>query len=236
MNRLLLWIVLLIFGCMATAAQGQTTSCVKKQRCPEGVSPPACCQAPPCEFYEQIRTKTAVQNLFANKETRERLKKKAGGDNKKAARLLYEFVVNKAKNMGKTLRCPWQSIQFPPSFETNPECQITAVLGTGPEPMSKETALNRFNTCSEFIEAAYSHEQFHKDICFKTNSVERENQGLEDYAKEEIAGYQKEIDALKADLQDFWNACSPVGDAETARKLAQQGISVLKKKAAKSRS
>ena len=234
MNRLLMWVVLLIFGFMAPAAQAQTSSCVKKERCPEGVTPPACCQAPPCEFYEQIRAKRAVRNLFANKKARNRLKKQAGGDNKKAARLLYEFVVKKAENMGKNIRCPWQSIQFPPSFETNDECQITAMLDSGAEPMGKDTALNKFNTCSEFINAAYAHEQFHKDICFKTNSVERENQGLDSYAKEEMNAYQQEIDSLKADLQGFWNACSPVGDASTARNLAKLGISTLKKKTAKS--
>ena len=233
MSRLLLSILLLFLLLIPVLAQAQTSSCVVKEGCPKGVKPPACCKAPPCEFYEQMRNKRAVRNLFANKKVKKALKKKAGGDNKEAAKMLYDFVVDKAKHMGKYIKCQWQSVEFPPTFETNDNCQITAMLDSGAVPMSQDTALNRFKTCSEFIKADYAHEQSHKDICFKTNSVERQNQGLDSYAQEEMDAYQKELDALKADLQDFWGACSSTADASTARKLAKLGVDTLKKKSSK---
>lgn len=233
MKRLLLSIFLLLFLLMPAIGKTQTYSCVEKQKCPKGQKPPACCKEPQCEFYEQYRMKRAVRNLFANKKVRKALKKKAGGDNAKAAKLLSDFVHDKGKKLGKYLKCEWKEIEPPPGFDTNYSCQITAMLESGPEPMGRDTALKKFSTCSEFINAAYDHEQFHKDICFKKNSVERENEGIETYAQEEIAAYQKELDALKADAQQYWQHCGSHASPATKRKLKSMGVNVLKKKASK---
>ena len=233
MKRLMLSVFLVFFLLMPVIGKTQTYSCVEKQKCPEGQKPPACCKEPQCEFYEQFRMKRAVRNLFANKKVRKALKKKAGGDNKQAAKLFNDFVMDKAKHMDKYLKCEWKEIQPPPGFDTNSNCQITAMLDSGPEPMGRDTALKKFNTCSEFINAAYDHEQFHKDICFKKSSVERENEGIETYAQEEMDAYQKELDALKADAQQYWNFCGSNASRATKRKLAKMGVDVLKKKASK---
>ena len=228
MNIRLVVLLLLIAGWIASVVYGDAKPCVTKERCPKGVTPPACCQPPPCEVYEQIRLKRAMQNIFANQGARDYLIKKTGGDNKEAAALMYQFVLKGAKNRSKFVRCEWKEIPPPPSFETNGECEIVANLPGGDQAMSHDRALKELNTCSEFIDAAYSHEQEHKDICFKTNSTARMNQGITSYAEEEIESYQQEIDKLKADLQAFWKACSPTIDAKLARKLAKLGVDVLK--------
>ncbi|MGB7934921.1 MAG: hypothetical protein WCH04_22430 [Gammaproteobacteria bacterium] len=212
----------------------EAINCVTIQRCTEGVKPPACCKPPPCEIYEQIKMKQAVKGLFSRPKMRQRLIRRAGGDNAKAAKMLNDFVNNKASNLGKYLRCSWQGPYLPPpSFETNSSCQIIAKLSTGAKPMGRESALSNIDTCSEFIEAAYDHEQVHKDICFNTNSTERANMGITAYAAEERAGYTKELQSLRASLQEFWNACSSVADAKTKRQVAAAGISTLKKKSPK---
>ena len=229
------WLIagLLMVGLNAPPAAA-AEKCVTIQRCPKDVKPPACCQPPPCEFFEQIKMKQAVKGLFSRPKVRQRLIRQADGDNADAAKLLNDFVVEKAANLGKQLRCPWQApYKPPPSFETNSSCQIIANLSTGDEPMSRESALNKLDACSEFIEAAYDHEQVHKDICLKTNSTERLNEGITSYAAEERAGYRKELQSLRASLQQFWSACSAVADAKTKRQVAAAGISVLKKKSSK---
>ena len=193
------------------------------------------CEPPPCEFFEQIKMKQAVKRLFSKPKVRQQLIRQAGGDNAEAARLLNEFVEKKAAKLGKKLRCPWKNPLPPPGFETNPSCEIIAKLSTGDETMNRESALSKLDTCSEFIEAAYDHEQVHKDICFKTNSVERANEGITVYAAEERAGYTRELASLRASLEQFWYSCSAESSAETARQIAAAGISVLKSKTPKSR-
>ena len=117
----------------------------------------------------------------------------------------------------------------PPSFETNAECQIVAKLPGGDEPMSRERALRELNTCSEFIEAAYDHEQHHKDICIRSNSTARAQMRIEAYAAEESAGYAREIGRLEDRLRQYWGACSARADVKTARVIANAGIAALKK-------
>jgi len=224
----------LLLAGMALPVESATTACVSVQGCPKDVKPPACCKPPPCELFEQIRMKQAVKRLYSKPDVRKQLMRKAGGDNAAAAKMLNDFVVENARNLGKQLRCPWhEPFLPPPGFETNSSCQIMAKLPDGDEPMSRETALRTLDTCSEFIDAAYDHEQVHKDFCFRTNSVEREKMGITAYAAEERAGYAKELESLRNRLRQYWNACSTKADATTARKVAAAGVSVLKKKSAR---
>jgi hypothetical protein len=224
----------LLLAGMALPVESGTMECVTVQSCPKGVKPPACCKPPPCELFEQIRMKQAVKRLYSKPEVRKRLIRTAGGDNAAAAKLLNDFVVNEASTLGSKLRCPWKApFVPPPGFETNSECQIVVNLPGGAEPISRETALRTLDTCSEFIEAAYDHEKLHKDICMRSNSVERLKMGIKDYAAEESAGYEQELQSLRSRLRQYWSACSAQADATTARNLADAGIKVLKKKSAR---
>ena len=223
----------LLLAGMALPVESATTACVTVQGCPKGVKPPACCKPPPCELFEQIRMKQAVKRLYSKPDVRKQLMRKAGGDNAAAARMLEQYVKNKAEQLGPELRCPWRNPLPPPAFRTNAECQIIARLPDGEKVMSRETALSTRDTCSEFVEAAYDHEQFHKDFCFRTNSVEREKMSITAYAAEERAGYAKELESLRNRLRQYWNACSTKADATTARQVAAAGVSVLKKKSAR---
>jgi hypothetical protein len=234
MKRVLVVGILLLVGAASPAAAG-TVQCVPTQGCPEGVKPPACCQPPPCEFFEHIKMKQATRRLFHRKKIKERLIRKAGGDNPEAAELLKAWVRNKASNLGSQLRCKWEEpYGYAGGFTTTEECAIFAELpGKDAEPMSERQAHEKIDTCQEFISAVYVHEGYHKKLCLDMNSTLRANQGLTQDAREESQGYRKEIASLRASLQRYWNACSSVADASTSRQVAKLGISVLQKKAPK---
>ena len=234
MKPVLVIAALFALGYLSPLAAG-TVQCVPTQGCPKGSKPPACCQPPPCEFFEQIKMKQTLRRFYRNAKVNKQLIRQAGGDNSEAARLLGEWVKNKAGKLGSQLRCKWEApYGYAASFETKSWCEIFAQLSEKTqESMSERQAHETFDTCAEFISAIYAHEGHHKQICEHTNSTERMNQGLKAFAREESDGYRKEIDSLKADLQQYWRACSTVADAATARKLAKAGISILKKKSPK---
>ncbi len=218
-------LVLLWFAPPLTAA---TIDCVPNHGCPKDMGPPSCCQPPPCEFFEQIRMKKAVKNLFSRPAVRKKIIREVGDDNAVAAKKLHDWVVQEAGKLGTGLKCAWKApISPPPSFHVNSSCQIAANLPGGEEVMGRDTAHGRIDSCSEFVDAAYDHEQVHKDICFGTNSTERANEGISVYAREERAGYTKEIDSLNAALLQYWSACSVVFSAETARRVAKEGLKAL---------
>lgn len=221
----------LLLAGMALPVESATMECVTVQSCPKGAKPPACCKPPPCELFEQIRMKSALQRLYNKPDVHNRLIRNASGDKAAAAKLLNDFVVNEARKLGSKLRCPWKAPYLPPpGFETNSSCQIVVKLPDGAEPMSRETALRTLNTCSEFIEAAYDHEKFHKDICMRSNSTQRAKMGIKEYAAEESAGYDRELDSLRNRLRQYWSACSAQADAKLARQVAAAGIEALKGK------
>jgi hypothetical protein len=227
-------VALLALGYLSPLVAG-TIQCVPNQGCPKGSKPPDCCQPPPCEFFEQIKMKQAVRRLYRRAAVNQRLIKQAGGDNSEAARLLDEWVKNKASNLGSQLRCKWEApYGYAASFETKSWCEIFARLSDKEqESMSERQAHEKFDTCAEFISASYVHEGHHKQICEHTDSTKRMNEGLKVFAKEESDGYRMEIASLKADLKRYWRACSTVADAATARKVAAAGVSILKKKGPK---
>ena len=213
---------------LAPPLAAAATDCVPDRGCPEDTGPPSCCQPPPCEFYEQIRMKQAVKRLFSKPDVRRKFIREAGGNNAAAAKKLNDWVVAEAGKLGTGLRCAWDPPFSPsPSFHVNSSCQIVAELPGGDEAMGRDTALGRIDSCAEFIHASYDHEQVHKDICLTTNSMERANEGITVYAKEERAGYTREINSLNAALLQYWHACSIVFSADTARRVAKEGLSAL---------
>jgi hypothetical protein len=232
--------ILLISLCFAVTAHAEPLACLDKQPCPPGTEPPFCCDKPPCEFREQIRLKQAMRNVFSNKKVRAKFKKQAKGDNPMAAAKLFEYVKQQAKGLGNTIKCKWDFNKFPPSFEVV-DCHIVAKLETGDREMTKEEALNKIETCTEFIEAAYKHEEFHKQGC---DPEKKAKQGIEEYANEEIEGYTKEIDYLKAQRQLWWQACSvdqrnrqkKEKQEKAKQNSAKKGLDSLKKNAKKSNS
>jgi hypothetical protein len=232
MNRLFL-ILLLFMLTIITNAFGATTNCITKTGCPKDVKPPACCQPPPCEFYEQIRNKQALKNFFKDKKARALMKKQGKGDNPAAAKMLYDYVVTKAQNMGNNLKCSWTKVKFPPGFEVlDGSCDIVSVI---PNPKddanpikeltSEKESQAKFDTCSEFISASFTHERLHKE----KNSCSKRDVGLEQYADEEVEGYEKELEQLKADVLDYYRACTTSPDAALARRLAKENIEAKKK-------
>lgn len=228
MRRLLLMSSLVTLW-LAAPLEAASTDCVPDRGCPKDAGPPSCCKPPPCEFFEQIRMKKAVKRLFSKPKVQQKLIRQAGGDNAQAAKKLNDWVVAEALKLGAGLRCPWQGpFSAPPGFYTNSSCQIIAELPSGEEPLGRDTALSRTDSCSEFIDAAYDHEQVHKDICRTTNSTQRANEGITAYAREERAGYTREIQSLNASVLQYWRACSITFSADTARRVAKYGLTALR--------
>lgn len=228
-NRFVLTIVLAMVTCQSGLVAA-TFQCLVRKQCPEGTPPGKCCDPPPCEFYDQIRMKRALQSMFANRKLRRRMIQQANGDKEAAAKLLHDAIKAKAAKLGSKLKCGWDGpVQPPPSFETSDDCRINGPSGS----MSRETAHKTLNTCAEFIDAAYDHEDYHKAICFNSNSTERAHLPIDPFADEEVRAYQKEIDRLAAEMKSYWRACSPAADAKTAREVASLGIKALKKSRSK---
>lgn len=248
LQKNLAWAALfLLCGFLWTGAlpvlQAKTIDCVPDQGCPcdpvEGckkrIKTAECCQPPPCEVYEQIRIKKALRRLYSDKKVNKRLMKQAGGDNSAAAKLLDDWVKEKAKTMGNQLRCKWEApYAYPGGYETKSWCEIFVDLpGDNDEKRTQAEAHRKTDSCAEFIDAIWAHEGHHLEQCNTTNSTERANEPLSVFAKEEKEGYKREIDSLKDSLKQYWYVCSIVADAETKRQIADAGISVLKKKAPK---
>jgi len=234
-------LVLLLAG-FATSLGAGSTQCVTIERCPDNKKTADCCEPPPCEFFEHIRIKKATRDLYNRPEVRKRLLKKAHGDNREAALMLDEWVKTEAPKLGKTMVCDWEEpYSYAGQFETKSWCQIYQNLGKDANhdedqlvEMTKQKALDSINTCSEFIEAIWSHEGHHIERCTTTDGVTRSNEGLSVFAKEETEGYNREIGHLKDSLNQYYVACSAVLDSKTEQQLAEAGIRVLKKKAPKS--
>lgn len=122
-------------------------------------------------------------------------------------------------------------IGIPPGFSNDAiSCQV---LDEDGEPRSREGAHLKYATCEEFIDASYEHELHHKAICSRKNSTERGQAGIDDFMKEEVDAYQKEIDYLKSQLEGWVSACSPAMNAAERREAAKQGIGVLGKRRGK---
>ena len=230
MKRLLLLLLLFIFGLGKASVFGGSHSCVTKTGCPKDVKPPACCQPPPCELYDQIRTKQALKNLFKDKNVRAQMKKKGGGNTPAAGDLLYNYVINKSLHMDKDLKCSWTDIKFPPPFEVIDSCDIVSISVNPKDPTkpikeitSQKEAQEKFDTCSEFIAASWAHEKSHTKNCDRTKMT------LDEYADEEVAGYELELAALKEEVAAYYRACTTTPDAAIAKRLAKEKIEAYKK-------
>ena len=165
---------LLAFAYVSPLAAG-TVQCVPTQGCPKGSKPPACCQPPPCEVYEQIKMKQTLRRYYRNDDVKDLFIKRAGGDNSKAADLLADWVKAKAANLGSELRCKWEAPHgYAATFETKAWCQIFAKYSEeNQESMSERQAHEKFDTCSEFISAIYEHEGHHKEMCMGSDEYKK---------------------------------------------------------------
>jgi hypothetical protein len=207
------------------AAADKTTSCVDTAPCPAGQKPPACCKPPPCMVFRQIQMKMVLQYLFNSKIQRALAMKAGGGDTAAAYNKLNDQVMTKAKDgtIGKYIpACAGDPTPDPPSFSTNSECQRTDADG----PISEDQANQKYATCKEFISGSFRHEDLHKERCSHQSSTDRAKAPMSVSADEEVSGYEKEIAALRGDLQKHWMACSPVIDAAERIQLIKAGVKI----------
>ena len=64
-----------VFHGAPAAAQQRNVSidCIPDRSCPAGQAPPACCQPPPCEYYQQLEGKKILKRAHENQGLRKRL-------------------------------------------------------------------------------------------------------------------------------------------------------------------
>jgi hypothetical protein len=195
------------------------------------------CHAPPCEFFQQMEMKSALQAVYQDRRLRARIKARVRRENPgmsqeqvdhQAALELQREVLRRAAPNGpidrNLRRCAASDIGTPPGLKTDEGC----ARGDQDGPLSEEQAHRKYTTCSEFITAAYRHEDVHKRKCEQMASVARGKMGIDAYGDEEVAGYQAELETLQAALQAWFQACSPSVDARTAREVVRKGNAILK--------
>lgn len=219
------FVLLLGLVTSVASAADKTYSCVDVTQCPAGQKPPACCKPPPCMVFRQIQMKMVLQWLYKSKIQRALATKAGGGDTALAFVKLREQIKTKAKD-GTINRfipaCANDPTPDPPELETNAECQRTDADG----PISEEQANQKYPTCKEFISASFRHEDLHKERCNGESSTVRANSPMSVSADEEVSGYEKEIAALRGDLQKHFIACSPVIDAAERIQLVKAGVKI----------
>lgn len=239
MNRrtLLVWSAALVVAVIAAAGavwarrggQGgdQSVACLDMRRCGEGQKPPACCKPPPCAYFRQIEMKAALQQQFASRGLQREALRRAGGDPVAAARVLEQLVLAMARDGTLARRlpsCAGDPTPEPPGVTTGEDC----ARYVGDEKMSEDQAHRRFATCGEFLQAAYRHEDLHKERCESQGSTARAKMPIDAYAEEEVSGYERELASLRDELHAWYGACSATVDAATRAQTVRAGVRVLR--------
>ncbi len=212
-------------------ADARTYRCLQNARC----------TPPPCDYCRQMEMWPALKSVFQSPALRNKMRTDARRANPglsgaaldaAAARLLEAEVARQAGPNGEIARalrpCYGSKIAEPPSLRTTAECAI--VDNASGESIGRERAHQRYDTCSEFINAIYDHEGVHVNACSgpnRTSSTERANMGIDKYGDEEAAGYEAAIQRAKSGLTWWAATCAKMIERDTRRELSRQGVQVL---------
>jgi hypothetical protein len=220
-TRVLLFAAATLVALAAGAVAGANTRRCLPPVCKAGEKS-KCCTEPICDFMAQVRMKRALQNFFLGEAERNgvgcspsadpsALNRERDAQKRKLESLLGDRQF-KDRIFGK---CDADMADIMPDFKTNASCAIEM----NDRPSSREGAHERSRACQEMVDAAYDHEEVHKQKCWKMGAGQRERQCIGDFSAEEVEGYQKEIDSLTSQLKHWAKSCAktPAG-----KKLDQQ--------------
>lgn len=196
--------------------------CVPDSGCPKNEWPPKCCKKPPCAVFRALQVSKAFRNL-----QRPRLGAVAQGVG--SAEVMAQMQADLAQARNEIARCPEEfdvdfGGQFQPDLKN--DCQVSWVFpGMKPEVMSETQALAEINACSELIEAKHAWGRAMQSYC-----ALQQQKLLTPGARIAItsAATQTQIDMLEQQLQGYWHACTITFSAETAQRVAEHGVEVLR--------
>jgi len=213
-------------------ADARTFRCLQNARC----------TPPPCDYFRQMEMWTALKSVFQNKALRNKMRADARRANPglsgaaletEAARLMEAEVQRQTGRGGEIARelreCYGSKIAEPPGLRATYECVIVDAASPV-DGVSRERAHERYDTCSEFINAIFDHEEVHLEGCRGPNrrsATERANMGIDEYADEEARGYEAALRRAKSGLTWWAATCSKLIDRDTRRELIGQGVRVL---------
>jgi hypothetical protein len=179
----------------------------------------------------------AAQAMYQDRDLQARAKRDAGGDGKDACKRLNDLVDEAAAR--DALRpliqggCAISSSDIGPGLRTDPDCNQYVMLPGQPAndpglPLERKDAHSDRDVggCSEFLDAAYDHEDYHRAQC-KSNRASRLQPKVRDFAAEEVAAYQVEIDSLKAKVQSWRRSCADTAAAEQAQRDLDAAVSSM---------
>lgn len=199
---------------------GAGPDCIPKNRCTNGLTPPLCCEPPPCEYYEEIRRSQAIQSVFS-----ERGLALASSfypkDRGKQMSFLRDWYDKEKEELAQVSRCnPDERL---PQIHVNEKCDIvdpSKPEGGGRLVIDRTQFLRDNEGCPELLGARFDRAWSHREAC-RTGSRPTTLKALGEKNRQNS---QETIDDLMGQLQGYWNACSSfVGDADR-RELESLGV------------
>ena len=221
MNYLFIALGLLLLAGTATPLRA-AFDCIPDTGCPKDEWPPKCCKKPPCEVFRALQVNKAFRNL--QRQRLAELSQPGGGENVVAQmRADISRVNREIATCGEPSGADFSG-QFQPVLKN--DCMVSVIhQGVPPEVMSESQALDEINACSELISAKYAFGRATQPLC----ELQRERQATP-AARIAISlgAAQTQIDMLEKELWRYWNVCTITFSSETAQRVAEFGVQVLR--------
>jgi hypothetical protein len=201
--------------------------CIPNSGCPKEQWPPKCCRKPPCAVFHALQVSRAYRNL-----QRPRLGQISRTTGMKE--VMAQQQTDIAKVQSEVAPCPDATdardmdADFGGRFQPDPknDCQISWMApGLQPEVMSEGEALNEINACSELIQAKYAFGQALQPYC-ALQQQHLQTPGARIAIS--LGAVDAQIRKLEEQLQGYWNACTITFSAETAQRVAEDGVEALR--------
>ena len=217
-------ILLAVSLLLLTPPLDASKQCLKPVKCPSGKTT-NCCEAPPCEYFFELKVAKTILNLYSSDAQRSAL----SGDPREQAK--HEADLNNAvrKVAQEFADCPAAREYTPTPFLTalpDQQCRITVYDGTAEVDTNQLKAEG--DMCDELIDAEYAKATAQQQNC-QAGLERASNASLQEGRRQGAREIEARADLLQSNLTSYWGACSDVADAATARLAAQAGLVALKK-------
>lgn len=202
----------------------------KKKRQPKG-----CCDPPPCRYHQHLEDKLAQHQMFNDSRLRERYyeeensgvgaRRSVPEKRQRAGERLKDHV----REASATGRLPSRSCpdgdSNAPGFETEPnptpagkrkKGERPCVVMQDGKPVTRGDAHRNNATCSEFIDAAFEHEEVHM---FRCEQYGPDRGSGWDQVNEEVLGYATEVRGLYGRLLAWAEQCTGAASAEEMQQV-----------------
>lgn len=212
--------IALVFA--ATPARA-VSDCVSKQPCPEGQTPPNCCEPPTCQIFEILELVRAQQRMVSGGRPAKALQNSHGNDSV-AASLLKHSIGEEGRAVRAASKCGPATKRFAvPATRITPSCRLEWQEGSEWSVVaSPESLAEQFDMCSEVSEAAFSMASHLARLCSPGETLD-----VHYWAARYSDALQEFIDTLRSHLESYWVSCSsPYIDDKTRRQLEEADLTM----------